>query len=389
MLQPFQSGNTLVAPDLSPRVGVRHPSEPASRSLGARPRPDTRWLDVLRIVAIVGVVAIHVVGGATKHSGTGWHPAGWWAANAVNSACLWVVPVFVMASGALLLDPSRSESASEFYRRRLARVGPALLFWTALYLWWKVWFNGEHMTWTSAGHDLAAGDPYLQVYFLYVIVGLYAITPVLRRLLAHLGRRETVMLTAGALGFSVLELTVRDFGHAGGVNAVTRFVPFVGYYLAGHLLRQFALSQRVIRYAPAAALGGWLVTALGSAALAAHFGWNHIGFYLYDYLSPSVIVMSLGVFITARVHVARLLDRAAWLTRSRLRTAGAATFGVFLIHPLLLFPIMRALGLYDGIEHEMGRLALTAIPLAIVISLVTGWLALQLSRIPVVRRIVL
>ena len=388
MLQPFQSGNTLVAPDRSPRV-QHHRSEPASRSLGARPRPDTRWLDVLRIAAIVGVVAIHVVGGATKHSGTGWHPAGWWAANTVNSACLWVVPVFVMASGALLLDPSRSESASDFYRRRLARVGPALVFWTALYLWWKVWFNHEHITVTSAGHDLAAGDPYLQIYFLYVIVGLYAITPVLRRLLAHLGRRETAMLTAGALGFSVLELTVRNFGQAGGVNAVTRFLPFVGYYLAGHLLRQFALSPRVIRYAPAAAVGGWLVTALGSAALAAHFGWNHVGYYLYDYLSPSVIVMSLGVFVTARVHVARLLDRAAWLTRTRLRTAGAATFGVFLIHPLLLFPIMRVLGLYDGIEHEMGRLALTAIPLAIVICLLTGWLALQLSRIPVVRRVVL
>jgi surface polysaccharide O-acyltransferase-like enzyme len=344
---------------------------------------------VLRVAAIVGVVAIHVVGGATRHSGTGWHPAGWWAANAVNSACLWVVPVFVMASGALLLDPARTESANAFYRRRLARVGPALVFWTALYLWWKVWFNHEHMTVQSAGHDLATGSPYLQIYFLYVIVGLYAITPVLRRLLAHLGQRETVLLTAGALSFSLLEYTVRSFGDAGGVNAVTRFVPFVGYYLAGHLLRQFALPSRVIRYAPAAALGGWLVTALGSAALAAHFGWNHVGFYLYDYLSPSVIVMSLGVFVTARVHAARVLDRAAWLTRSRLRTAGAATFGVFLLHPLLLFPLMRALGLYDGIEHEMGRLAATAIPLAVGVSLLTGWLALQLSRIPVVRRVVL
>ena len=62
---------------------------------------------------------------------------------------------------------------------------------------------------------------------------------------------------------------------------------------------------------------------------------------------------------------------------------------MFLIHPLLLFPTMRALGLYDGIQDEMGRLALIAIPLAIVICLLTGWLALQLSRIPVVRRVVL
>jgi surface polysaccharide O-acyltransferase-like enzyme len=382
---PSRSGSVL----LERPTASQPPTVVASRRISTTStRPDTRWLDVLRIVAIVGVIAIHVVGGATRFSGTGWHPAGWWAADVVNSACLWVVPVFVMASGALLLDPSRTEPAKEFYRRRLARVGPALVFWTALYLWWRVWFNHEHLTFASAGHDVATGAPYLQIYFLFVIVGLYAITPVLRRLVAHLSQRDTVLLTAGALSFSVLEYTVRDFGDAGGVNAVSRFLPFVGYYLAGHLLRQFAVPHRVARFAPAAALGGWLVTALGSAALAAHFGWNHVGFYLYDYLSPSVIVMSLGVFVTARVHGARLLGRMPMITRTRLRTAGAATFGVFLIHPLLLFPIMRALGLSDDIGHELGRLAMTAIPLAVVVGFLTGWLALLLERVPVVRRVV-
>jgi hypothetical protein len=38
-----------------------------------------------------------------------------------------------MISGALLLDPRRTERSRDFYRRRLTRVGPALLAWTGAY----------------------------------------------------------------------------------------------------------------------------------------------------------------------------------------------------------------------------------------------------------------
>src|ERR1700709_417019 len=77
---------------------------PTARKQG---RSSLAWMDLLRIGAIVAVVVIHAISTATKSSGTGWHSAWWWTANFLNSACLWCVPVFVMVSGALLLDPAR------------------------------------------------------------------------------------------------------------------------------------------------------------------------------------------------------------------------------------------------------------------------------------------
>ena len=67
----------------------------------------------------------------------------------------------------------------------------------------------------------------------------------------HLSRRELVGLTVAALAFGAIEHALRELGGGGGFNAVTRFLPYVGYYLAGHLAadrgaeRTFATARPV------------------------------------------------------------------------------------------------------------------------------------------------
>ena len=52
---------------------------------------------------------------ATRSAGTGWHTCRWWAARPASiAACLWCVPVFVMVSGALLLDPGARNGRRAF-----------------------------------------------------------------------------------------------------------------------------------------------------------------------------------------------------------------------------------------------------------------------------------
>nr|BFF10659.1 hypothetical protein GCM10025699_19620 [Microbacterium flavescens] len=65
------------------------------------PRRPAPALDILRVVAVAGVVAIHVFAAtveneAIRGSGT------WWVAVAIDIGFIWVVPAFVMVSGALL-----------------------------------------------------------------------------------------------------------------------------------------------------------------------------------------------------------------------------------------------------------------------------------------------
>ncbi len=162
---------------------------------------------------------------------------------------------------------------------------------------------------------------------------------------------SSTLLTGGALAFGLGEHAVRELGGGGGFNAVTRFLPYVGYYLAGYLLTTFTVTERTQRVSRWLVVVGWLGTALGSGALAARYGWTTDGYFLYDYLSPTVMLMSLAVFTAARGWSPKRLST------SRLRRLGGATFGVFLIHPLVLFPLQRYLSLPDSVgDRAHGRL---------------------------------
>lgn len=369
--------STLLTPTLAvaPRAAA-----PRSPEAGRRPSSGLEWLDRLRLWAILAVVVIHAISPATRKSGTGLHPAVWWASDFINAACLWCVPIFVMVSGALLLDPARKASGHHFLRRRMGKIVVPLAFWAGVYLIFRPQFYGVDFSWSDTWKSLAAGDPYLQLYFLFIVAGLTLLTPVLRRLIGHSSRRELQIATAACLSFGLAEHAFRELGPGGSLNAVTRCLPYVGYYLAGHLLATSPISPRIQQLARRVAVAGWLTTAIGSGLLAAHYGWTTSGRFLYDYLSPTVMVMSLAVFVAARGWTPKHLSQA------RLRKYGAATFGVFLIHPLLLFPTQRWLDLPD--EHHILNTVAWSVPLALGVCLASGVLSLGWGKVPGVRRLI-
>lgn len=91
------------------------------------------WLDLLRVGAALAVVVLHVsaepVVSIPDRDSALWH-----AGNAFDSLSRWCIGGFIMVSGALLLDPSRHESAREFYQKRARRILPA--FCASLALTW-------------------------------------------------------------------------------------------------------------------------------------------------------------------------------------------------------------------------------------------------------------
>jgi surface polysaccharide O-acyltransferase-like enzyme len=370
---------TLLRPTFADTLPIAPSSSPARLPERTRPSSSLEWLDRLRLWAILAVVVIHAIGTATRESGTGWHTAPWWFANFINSACLWCVPVFVMVSGALMLDPSRRAYGHHFLRRRMSKILVPLAFWVGVYLVFQRQFYGIDLSWSDTWKSLASGDPFLQLYFLFIVAGLTLLTPVLRRLITHSSRRELQVFTAVALGFGLAEHAFRELG-GGSLNAVTRCLPYVGYYLAGHLLATATISPRQQQLARRLAVVGWLATAFGSGFLAAYYGWTTGGYFLYDYLSPTVMLMSLALFVGARGW------RPKRISVRRLRQYGGATFGVFLIHPLLLFPVMRALDLPDG--HDISRTVAWAVPIALVVCVVSGAISLVLCKVPGVRRLI-
>ncbi|MHC4520771.1 MAG: acyltransferase, partial [Planctomycetota bacterium] len=139
---------------------------------------DIQYINKLRILAVYLVVTAHVAIWLAMEA-----PAfsfDWWAGSWLFYLAHVSIPIFVMISGALLLDDARRESATRFYARRLCRVGIPLVVWTAVYLAVRVFFDDEELTVARAASLVFWAEPYYHLWFLYMILGLYLITPPLR-----------------------------------------------------------------------------------------------------------------------------------------------------------------------------------------------------------------
>jgi surface polysaccharide O-acyltransferase-like enzyme len=341
-------------------------------------------MDVARVVAIGAVVLIHVIAPVVSGGGgRSLDESRWWLGNLIDASCRSAVPLFIMLSGALLLSAKSTEDVARFYVRRLQRVGMPLAVWAVLYLAYRVHVLEDELSAADVVRSLATGTPYFHLYFLFILLGLYAATPVLSAAMERLERRAVVAMALTLLSAGAIDQFSRAYLEAGEPNSVTMFVPYLGYYVAGRLLQDLPLTRNVVRASLSLFVAATSVTAVGTWALAHAYGWSARASFLYDYLSPTVIVASGAAFVLLR----SLPDRVSWIQRPRvhgcIRSVAAASFGIYLVHPALL-ELTRQMNAYPSSSR------------ALLVAVVLHWSALVAAstalvtvgrRTPVLRRI--
>jgi surface polysaccharide O-acyltransferase-like enzyme len=326
-------------------VGIPAQHSQAADFVPARtgPRPRQWELDALRVLAIAGVVAIHVIGMLVDNDD--WRgTARWWAAVAIDLGFLWTVPVFVMISGALVLAPrAHAAGPAEFLRRRFTRILPAMVVWHLVYLVGvRILLRSEHPSAKTILAMLIDAKVYTALYFLWLIAGLYAIAPVLAAFLRDGGRRRAMFAAGAALSWTLMVYVLRGMSTLLGtprpisVGAWTQWCSFVGYFLAGWALHRLVLSRRAT-----------LAAALMAVVLMAEVVWQYghrAELTTLSLLLPSstvgagTAVASLCLFVVA-VHIGARVTPGPRLATA-LKRLSDASFGVFLVH-LLLFEILR------------------------------------------------
>ena len=339
------------------------------------PATRTAWMDSARVLAIAAVVLIHVLAPTVGGRGLEVGDAGWWLANTLNSASRWCVPVFLMISGALALDPAKVARPRDYYRRRWQRIGVPLLFWTAFYLLFRAFVLDTGLTADEAAVDVARGAPFLQLYFLYILAGLVLITPFLKVVTRHATWRMQLGFGVVLLGLGMADQLVTLLAGVGEPNAATRFLPFTGYYILGWCLRDVVPPRRWLPWLWLAFASSVAVTAM----LAAVADFGSIGRYAYGFLSPPVVVMSVSAYLL--LHVAmrhRAGPQERWL-----RPVAPLAFGVFLVHGALVYGVRRLI----GVPHDLLGVLLAAVVLTAVYAVASALITWVLLRVPYLRMV--
>lgn len=323
---------------------------------GPDPTPSPRVADdAWRIIAAVGVVAIHAAGG---------FEAGWPDAPRTHAAVLvsqWArfsVPLFMVFSGYGLASSERRRGVAGFdrarlvgfWRRRGVRIGLPYLLFTLAGLAWGARLSGI-TSMASAGDALrTVGDALLRghgdyhLYFLSFLLQGYLLWPLLRR-----PAWSTVL---GLLAVQAL--------FASPMHVIWPGRPHVPAWLIVHWAGYLALGARLARAAPRAPRGAgiaWLVT-LGlvlaeytawAARLDAPGHYNHFARWV-------VIAYALATVWLWRRAAPRV---AGWLAgrEARVRWLAGLTFAVYLLHPWVL----RAMG-YAPVDWGFAGRFAVAVP---------------------------
>ena len=260
------------------------------------PKPVTHWVDLVRVVAIFLVVVIHVSGQLTNVWGQ--IPAAQWIVADVYGGIARVsVPLFFMISGYLLLP--RTESLGDFYSRRIPKIVIPLLVWSLIYL---AWFCGGHPGTCTPGlvqNLLLVQGTYYHLWFLYSLLGIYLVLPLLRLMVRPDVDRRLLWYFIGLWlifqpGWTILQQFFHLYINITALMA-TNFLP---YFFLGYLLGEMALSRRVMIASILLFVFGSCATILGAYLMARSTG-AYNGFF-YDFLGFNVIFASAGAFVLLR-----------------------------------------------------------------------------------------
>jgi peptidoglycan/LPS O-acetylase OafA/YrhL len=296
-----------------------------------------RELELVRAMAIIAVVLIH----GTSEAAAG-QPAGGamqLAFLAVNKLCAFAVPVFIFISGIVLFYGAPAvwdrEAVTGFYRRRLRTVLAPYLLWTSFYyVFNQLLAHGRDMRIDPVyfAKLLVTGNASYHLYFLVVIVQLYAAFPLMSRMANRWGWFGRHLVWFGAAVQLVWYALVRqwpgfEFDYLCGFSYAAYFA--FGGWLG---LQYTERVERLRRLLP------WTLT--GAIALGAAYAGLFAAEQAGAAVPPPVFELAyaaLGLFAAAAlVPLARTLHAGGSAAGQAFARLGAASFGVYLVHPLLL-----------------------------------------------------
>lgn len=351
--------------------------------------PRKQFLDVLRVLATCAVVLMHVLTGATDVTDASIVPEYRSLLLSVMDLVTWCVPIFLLISGYLFLNPERTLTYPVMIKKYCRRIALAILLFGVPYAaselvvaerTFRIRMIPEALKMTLMGHTWS------HMWYLYMILFLYLITPLLKKVLRVLPVWGVVaMMAVIFLGSSVAPFLNKVLD----VNSIP-VLPDGGvyflYYLCGYF---FAVREVCVDKGR----NVWLTAAVAVLAL---------GMILSRTLAGFSIQMAYNYPFT--VLLAVLLFAAGWngsIKKHRIpwQEAAALSFAVYLVHPVYVnllykfvkitpFTVLEQCGVQSVAAGQAVLILLLAAFCLVVLALATAT-AWVLRKIPVLRKFVL
>ena len=329
------------------------------------------YWDILRILAMVFLVI--------RHSATATFEfverlsTNWWVCNVYGSLSAWMIPVFMMISGASFLDHSRNVNTKKLYQKNILRMIYAFAFWSLFYAVYN----------TVSGQDLQDDfftmvfQGHFHLWFIPMIIGMYMITPLLRPVAKNQKTLLALTIVTGITG--VIIPTLQDLGlffdaeMFPGLNHFGYFSAYVCFFFMGCLFHNISLSKE----------SRWIIYILGIIATVVIFygtylltvkdAYHNEDMQADNNLFTAIQGIALFVFFREKFRYKEMKEN----TKKLILDISGLTFGVYMVHVVLL-ALLDKFG-FSPVTYP----AIYMIPMLILFVLPTSFfISLGIKKIP-------
>ena len=201
-------------------------------------QPYIAYVDILKILATLAVIMLHLSSpGFLSLSGTG----NWYASLIYDGLTRWAVPVFVMVSGALFLDPKKSVTIHSVLHKSVPRLLRAYLFWWGAYV---------IVSYTMGVRGLSLFQPFHHLWYLPMLICIYLLTPVLRLVSERVDVMKYVLfvwiayITISFTSIAINEISGHYLVQVWELFQSDYIISYMGYFLLGYYLSTITFNKK-------------------------------------------------------------------------------------------------------------------------------------------------
>jgi surface polysaccharide O-acyltransferase-like enzyme len=312
----------------------------------------------------------------------------WWTATVFKFLTLSAVPIFIMLSGGLLLQPSKThEPIKGFLKKRANRIGWAFAFWSAIYLAWGFFISGTPVTLNNVVQGIVKGlftGPWYHFWFLYLIAGLYLITPILRVIVANRNQNLIMyLIILWFIGVSIVPLLQLTTGYSLNVGVFV-LGGTIGYFMLGACLQKARVRPSILY---AMFILGFVWTVSTTWLMRFVFPSAGADYFFFDYLSANIIIASVALFtILSRFKADWPGGNHPHLSRV-VRAISVNTLPIYMFHVIILMSLQRG---FFGFTLSLTVMdPIIGVPIITAATfIITFGLILIMKRVPVLRKLI-
>ncbi len=330
-------------------------------------RPNIGWIDLLRILACVLVVFSHCCDGFVAQFDN--DRSSFVTGVLLGSLVRPCVPLFVMMTGVLLLPVGNRHTLTGFYRRRIGRIIPPLIFWSILlpvlaYLYFHYASPAsanpsvniaDYSTTETLWHRITTfifnfNFDSTPLWYIYMLIGLYLIIPIIDKWLDGSSEKDIrvvlwiwgvslllpyVKMLAPALGYQGNYGNFDILGNCdwNSYGTFYYFSGFIGYLMLAFYLVKFPFKwsrTKTLAICIPMFIAGYAITAGGYLLTQEYYPGNYAYLEIvWFFAGINVFMMTFPIFVLAQ----RLkIPSFPWLSQ-----IAGLTFGVYLCHFVFVF----------------------------------------------------